>query len=297
MAINRIDPEMVEGTAIVGAKAGADSGGTSGQVVILNASNDIATGYLDTGTTNGKVVLAGGSDKIATSLIDTGTSADQLVQMQSGPKLPAVDGGDLTLSLASISAAMPTGFPIQTVTKQLKTKFEADIDIADGDFYTTPIDDGIGNALTLNITPSLAGGSFKIDVTWSGGYESATNSSDEDEYRQLGFYLIQIVDLAGSDTTSDLKGTVQDDRMPIIAPVSTGHHDGTNTTNAKYLLSCNFSYIATPSYTLSDVLQYKLACRIDQPDTSIWTNRTVTNSDNTFSHRSVSSISITELKG
>ena len=230
MAITKIHPEMVDGTAIVGAKADAGSGGASGEVVQLNGSSKIATGYLATGVSDGDVVLASTGDKIATSLIDTGTSANQIVQMQSGPKLPAVDGSDLTniVTEANVLSALPSGCPIQTVTKQLKTKFEATIDVADGDFYTTPIDDAGDNALIQNISPKLAGSSIKIDVTWSGGYKSATDSSDEQEYRQLGFYLIQIVDLSGSQTTSDLKGNVQDDRMPIIAPVSKAHHSDNN---------------------------------------------------------------------
>ena len=72
MAITRVHPDMVEGTALIESdKAGADSGGTSGKVVQLDASNEIATGYLNTGIEDGDVVLAGAGNHINTLLIDT----------------------------------------------------------------------------------------------------------------------------------------------------------------------------------------------------------------------------------
>jgi len=299
MAITRVQPGMVEGTAIVGSKAGADSGGTSGQVVQLNASNEIATGYLDTGTTDGKVVLAGGSDKIATSLIDTGTTDGKIVQMQSGPKLPAVDGSLLT----SIIEAFPVGMPLQMQSAQTGLKFGDPLDTewvsGGGDGTTDKFYQSNVSNLIVTLTPKLAASKFRIDVTWSGDLNNGTaEKSDETLNRDLGFYLEQIVDVGDANTPSKLTGVVEGIRHPVISPISISQYDSSNDTNAVHLLNCSFSYIATPSYELGEVISYQLgASIIDEDNTTLYTNRPVSSTVDNAHMRSVSSIIVTEIRG
>jgi len=289
MAITRVHPDMVEGTALIESdKAGADSGGTSGKVVQLDASNEIATGYLDTGTTDGKVVLVGGSDKIATSLIDTGTTDGKIVQMAAGDKLPAVDGSLLT----SILQALPVGMPLQIQSTQTDTDFEDALDTVSGDFSQS----SVSNLITT-LTTIRASSKFRIDVTWSGQLETGSGTTNETVVRDLGFYLVQIVDVGGANTTSKLTGETEDTRHPVIAPVSINSLSTSGAVVADYLINCTFSYIVAPSYTVGQDISYQLAASVIETGTTLHTNRSVTNDNDNENMRSVSSIIVTEIRG
>ena len=286
MALTRIDPAMTTGLVKTTDKAGADSGGTSGQVVQLTSSNKVATGYLDTGTTNGKVVLAGGSDKIATSLIDTGTTDGKVVLMTTGDKLPAVNGSLLT----PIIEALPVGMPLQTQATLLTAVPQDALDVSDGDFLKKLI-----TGLAQSITPVRASSKFKIDVTWTGSITNAYATN-----RDVGLYLEQEVDTAAAPgTITYLQATTAGDRPSWIAPLSAASPTTSTGAVDDLLLWCNFTYIATPTYDLTEILAFRVGARIEGGHTSktISTNRTVTDSDDTDHPRGVSSITVTEIRG
>tara|TARA_B100000749_G_scaffold24539_2_gene17502 strand:+ start:646 stop:1557 length:912 start_codon:yes stop_codon:yes gene_type:complete len=302
MAITRVHPDMVEGTALIDAdKATAGGGGTGGDVVQLQSSNDkIHTSYLNTGIEDGDVVLAGDGNHINTLLIDTGTLEGEIVKLGVSGKLPAVDGSLLT----SIIEALPAGMPLQTQSTQTALEFFDSLNtdwLSGGGNGTTDkfYQNNVSN-LIVTLTPARASSKFRIDVTWSGGLDNGAGNSDESLNRDLGFYLTQVVDIGeGSEATSKLTGTVDGVCHPLIAPVSHNSLATDNATVAKFLLNCSFSYIATPTYTAGEDISYQLgASIITENDTKLYTNRSVkgdnTNQEN---QRTVSSIIVTEIRG
>jgi len=289
MAINKVHPDMISPTVVKTTdKAGADSGGTSGQVVQLTASNKVATGYLDTGTTDGNVVLAGGSNKIATSLIDTGLTDGKIVQMITGDKLPAVNGSLLT----SIIEALPAGAPLQIQSTLLAAVPQDDLDdtetVNGSTFYRKKV-----TGLSQSITPVRAGSSFKIEVMWVGSLALAPGTN-----RDLGLYLEQEVDTAaGPGTITYLQATTAGDRPPWIAPIALSSEATAATIVGEALLSCNFTYISTPSYVLAQILKFSVGGKLNTDGETLNTNRTIEDTDSNDHPRAVSSIVVTEIRG
>ena len=286
-----ISPTVVKTTD----KASNSGGGTEGQVVQLTDANKIHTVYLDVGTTDGKIVQAITGDKIHSSLIDTGTTDGKIVQLITGDKLPAVNASLLT----SVIEALPAGMPLQIQSTQTSAEFE---DIVDGEVSIggTTYHEKIVSNLNVSIVPARASSKFKIDVAWHGGFDDS-GTGDGTSYwpylANLGFYLVQVVDVGGADTTSNLQGTIEGGRNPVIATVSVNSLATGTGTNADYLSNCKFSYIVTPTYDLGETLKYSLAVRSNQVDNYLVTNRCVDNVDGNTSQRTVSSISVTEIRG
>ena len=298
MAITKVHPDMISPTVVKTTdRASNAGGGTEGQVVQLTDANKIHTVYLDDGTTDGKIVQAGGSDKIATSLIDTGTTDGKIVQMTTGDKLPAVNGSLLT----SIIEALPAGMPLQIQSTQTSAESATIIDSEVTVGAVTYWEDTIPS-LSVNITPVRLASKFKIDVTWFGGLDTSASgdgTSSASVITNLGFYLVQIVDVGGDNTTSNLQGVTEGDRNPVIANVSISTSDTTAGTLADKLFNSKFSYITTPSYTLEEVLSFTMAVRVDDEDPYLVTNRSVDSAavNNGNSLRPVSSIVVTEIRG
>ena len=288
MAINRIHPDLVEGTAIVGTnKAGADSGGTSGQVIQLNSSNKVATGYLDTGTTNGKLVLLDASGDVPTARIDTGTGANQVVQLTSDPKLPAVDGSLLT----NVIESLPVGMPLQIKTTLLTTTPSDTVDdtetVGTSTFYRKKI-----TGFAQSITPVRASSTFKIEVMWAGSLSNnyATNSD-------LGLYIEQEVDTGGDQTLSYLQAPTTGNRPPVIAPITITNPSTATSHIDDVIYSCNFIYIATPSYDLTETIKFSVGAKTVNSGQTLNTNRAIDDSDANTKPRAVSSIVVTEIRG
>lgn len=263
--------------------------GESGDVVQLADTTKIHSTHLNVVTdvdsgpgTSGQIVLLGTDGLINNGFIDSGPAAGEVMTVQSGGKILAIKGDPLL-------DVIPENIKFYQTTAAQSQAIDTEIE----PFWETLI-----AGFSIEITPKLGTNAYlyKIDVSWVGGISESSSGSGSDytENAQIGMYLTRT---PSGGSSVDLGATGYSSRCNIISPLSIAF-SGTNDTNtATHAASCNFTYIVEPHTDLgTDVQTFKLGIRTPHEGCTVYTNRSVTDTDDKFSVRGVSTMTVEEIR-
>ena len=186
----------------------------------------------------------------------------------------------ITLDSSGAIASLPTGMIIQVQFTQysdnaIMTNIADDTDHVLVDGHAS---DGTGTEiLNVDITPISTSSKIWLQCSWCGEF-----STDADPYNTMFFFYRDSIKLGRADA---------DSRQTGIMPPATNYHQNAGST----LESCFYQYFDTPSTTSQ--ITYKVGFRSEGNGTTLYTNRTVTDSDADDFERGISSICAIEIAG
>ena len=186
----------------------------------------------------------------------------------------------ITLDSSGAIASLPTGMIIQVQFTQYSdsatmTNIADDTDHVLVDGHAS---DGTGTEiLNVDITPISTSSKIWLQSSWCGEF-----SNYGDDYNTMFFFYRDSTKLGRADAGS---------RQTGIMPPAINYHQNDNST----MESCFYQYFDTPSTTSQ--ITYKVGFRSEGNGTTLYTNRTVTDSDADDFERGISSICAIEIAG
>ena len=186
----------------------------------------------------------------------------------------------ITLDSSGAIASLPTGMIIQVQFTQYSndatmTNIADDTDHVLVDGHAS---DGTGTEiLNVDITPISTSSKIWLQCSWCGEFANAYDPSNT-----MFFFYRDSTKLGRADAGS---------RQTGIMPPSVSFHLNQGST----LESCFYQYFDTPSTTSQ--ITYKVGLRSQGSGTTLYTNRTMDDTDNDGFERGISSICAIEIAG
>tara|TARA_R110000751_G_scaffold99430_4_gene192976 strand:+ start:465 stop:1244 length:780 start_codon:yes stop_codon:yes gene_type:complete len=235
-----------------------DSGGSAVDCLNITSAGDINF----TGNTDAKIKLP---------------SAGGLYESDGSTPVLTESGGIVSLGSGVV---LPSGLVLQVQNTQITDIYSMTSIAADTD-YTIKNGTASGGTeiLNVNITPAVTGSTIWVQVSWCG-----ENSNVNQPDNSVMFIYRNAVKLANTATVGSRHGGI----MPHARSSS-------GADSASSLESCFYQYFDLHGITAGTQITYKAGFRGHVSSDTLFTNRTVDDSDSTYYERGVSSICAMEI--